>query len=133
MSQQRANSVVSSEYAPSSSTLIVAAFVMTRDQVIEQTYADRRRTLGHQRRIFLRPGGAGDIEMSPRHVIDEALEKLSCGDTAGIAAVADVLHIGGIAVDLTVIRLAQWHAPERLLDRLARASEPSRELVVVAE
>src|ERR1700722_9968092 len=38
-------------------------------------------------------GGAGDVEVHPGDLADEALEKKSCRDRAAVAP-ADVLHVG---------------------------------------
>src|SRR5262245_33516440 len=106
---------------------------MALHELVEEAHAESRGPLGHQRRVLLGPGHARDIKMRPGHAIDEALQELRRGDAAGIAALADVLHVGRLAVDLAVVGLAERHAPERLLYGLARRGEPGGKLVVVAE
>ena len=56
-------------------------------------------------------GGAGDVQVNPRNIVDEALQELGGGDGAGFAA-ADVLHVGKVGIDHLVVRLAQRHTPD---------------------
>src|SRR5690348_9000662 len=94
--------------------------VMVGDEAVEEADAEGRRALRHGRRVLLGPGRAGDVEMRPgRLALDEALQELRGGDAARRAVAADVLHVGGVAVHLAVVALAQWHAPDMLADRLA--------------
>ena len=54
--------------------------------------------------------------------LTKRLQELRRGDAAGLAA-ADVLHVGGVAVDHACRRRRQRHAPQFLADRLARGDE----------
>src|SRR5215472_16805246 len=110
-----------------------SALVVLRDEAVEEADAEGRRTLWHGRRVLLRPGRAGDVEMRPRHLVDEALQELRRGDAAGIAPAADVLDICGIAVAVAVVGIGERHAPELLADLLAGGEETIGELVVVGE
>jgi len=92
---------------------------MLGDEVIEQAHAERGRALRHGGRVLLRPGRAGDIEMRPRRLVDEALKKLRGGDRAGMAA-AGVFHVGEFGIDQLVVFRAE---------RLAKAGQETGELV----
>ena len=60
--------------------------------------------------------GAGDVEMRPGRVADEALEELRRGDRAAVAA-AGVLHVGELGIDQLVVGRPERHAPDRLAGR----------------
>src|ERR1700680_1586665 len=109
------------------------ALVMALHELIEEADSEGRGTLGHQWRVLLRPRHPRDVEVRQRNAVDEALENLRRRAAAGSARVADVLHVGGVAVDLAVVGLAQRHAPERLLRDLAGGGQSAGELIVVAE
>ena len=66
-------------------------------------------------------------------VVDEALNKLGADDAAGSAAAADVLDIGGVAVDLAVIAVGERQPPDLLANRLAGLDQPLGEFVIVRE
>src|SRR5260221_4929941 len=107
--------------------------VMFGYEALEQSDAEPRRTLRHGRRVLFRPRGAGNVEMGPWRLVDEALEELRGGDAAAVAAAADVPDVRRVAVELAVVGFGERHAPERLADRLARSSQPLGELVIVGE
>src|SRR5579883_3570192 len=106
---------------------------MLSDEMVEEADTEGGGAFRHGRRILLRPGRAGDVEMRPRRLVDEALQELRRGDAAAGPAAADVLHIRGVAVDLAVISLTQGHAPERLAHRLAGGDEALGELLVIGK
>src|SRR5512144_1365219 len=83
-----------------------SVLVINGDQPVEQAHAKAAGALRHGVAVLLRPGDAGDVEMRPRRLADEALEELRGGDRAG-AAVADVLHIGNVGLDDLVVFLAE--------------------------
>src|SRR5262245_34589381 len=78
-------------------------------------------------------GGAGDIEVRPGGVLDEALDELGGGDGAGVAAAADVLYVCVLAVDQLVVGLVEGHAPDLLPCASAGALDLLGQLVVVGE
>src|SRR5690606_32065186 len=79
-----------------------AAFVMIAHEAIEKADAIARRPgladlAG--RRVH---GRAGDIEMRPRRITDEALEELRSCNRAGMAA-GGILHVGKFRIDHLVV------------------------------
>src|SRR6516164_9978828 len=69
--------------------------------------------------------------MRPRQVVYETLQKLGSDDATPGAAPADVLDIGGIAVDLAVVTLGERQPPDSLADCFTSLAQPVGELVVV--
>src|SRR5260370_3506498 len=88
-----------------------AFLVMLGDEAVEQADAERGGALRHGRRVLFRPGDAGDVEMRPWHVVDEALEELRADRATRAAIAGDVLDIGGIAVDRAVVAVAHRQPP----------------------
>ena len=76
--------------------------------------------------------GAGNVEMRPRRLVDEALQQLRGGDRAAVAA-AGVLHVGELRIDHLVVFGPERHAPHPLAGLLAGLRQPLGELVVVGE
>ena len=107
-------------------------FIVIADKAIEQAHAEGGRALGHRRCVFFRPGDAGDIEMRPGHLVDEALHELRADDAARGAVAGDVLDVGGVAVDRLVVGIVERQAPQFLADRLASRDEALRQLIIVA-
>src|SRR5260370_41669602 len=91
---------------------------MLCDKAVEQAHAKGGGAFGRGRRVLLRPGDAGDVEMRPWHVVDEALQKLRADGAAGGAVAGDVLDIGGGAVDRAVVAAAEGQPPQMLADGL---------------
>src|SRR5260221_8523683 len=81
--------------------------VMLGDEALEQADAEGGRALGHGGSVLLRPGGAGDVEMGPWRLVEEALQELGGSDAAGVAAATDILDVRRVAVELAVIRNAE--------------------------
>src|SRR5580704_4805177 len=81
--------------------------VMVGDKAVEQADAKGGGALRYSRRILFRPGDAGDVEMRPGYVVDEALDELGADDAAGAAVAGDVLDVGRVAVDRPVVALRQ--------------------------
>src|SRR6185312_16537737 len=75
---------------------------------------------------------ARDIEMGPRHLPDEAGEKLRGGDRAGGPATG-VLDVGETALDLLFVSGPHRHAPELFAGREPGRDAPRRQLVIVGE
>ena len=74
---------------------------------------------------------AGDVEMRPRGVADEALDEHRRARRAALPA-ADILHVGEFRIDHLVVALADRHAPDSLAGGLARRDEAGGELVIIA-
>ena len=64
--------------------------------------------------------GAGDVEVRPRHVADEALEERGALDRVGLAASSEFDEVGVAALDLLVVLGVQRHAPHDLARRARR-------------
>jgi len=62
--------------------------------------------------------------MRPRHLVDEALQKLGPDDAPRSPAPSDVFDIGGIAVDFAVIVFGERQAPDLLANRFAGRDQP---------
>src|SRR5689334_9683118 len=60
-----------------------ARLVIFADEAVEQAQAEGGGALGDGRRVALRPRHPGDIEMRPRHLVDEALDELGADRRAG--------------------------------------------------
>ena len=100
-----------------------STLVIFGDQAVEQPDAPtrspglvdlvRRRT--HRR--------AGDVEMRPGRIVDEALEELRRGDRAGVSP-AGVLHVGEFGIDQLVVggRRAACARPSRPSPRRRRSA-----------
>src|SRR5512132_128814 len=119
-------------HLPSRTTAESFPLVILGDQPVEQAQAKAAGALRHGVAVLLRPGDAGDVEMRPRRLADEALEELRGGDRAG-AAVADVLHIGNVGLDDLVVFLAERQPPHRLAGGRAGLGDALGEVVVVGE
>src|SRR5690554_2622698 len=64
---------------------------------------------------ILDPGGGGDVDVGPGVLVHVALQEQGGGDRAARPAVADVAHVGDLAVHVTVVAFGQRHAPDRLV------------------
>src|SRR6516165_525068 len=82
------------------------------DKAVEQSKAEGGGALRHGRRVLRRPGHPGDVEMGPWRLVDKALQELGAEDAAGGAAAADILDVGGVAVELAVVAVVERQAPE---------------------
>ena len=71
--------------------------------------------------------------MRPRHVVDKALQELRADDAAGAAVAGDVLDVGRVAVDRTVVGFGERQPPQLFADRLAGGGQAVGELIVVGE
>ena len=69
---------------------------------------------------------AGDVQVDPGGVVDELLEEESAGDGAGLA-VAHVLHVRHVALDLLLVLLVQGQLPELLARCLGGGAQPVAE------
>lgn len=69
--------------------------VVVCHQFIEQPHTPARTPALIDSGFFGVHGGACHIKMRPWHFVDEALQKLGCGDGARETA-ADVFHIGDV-------------------------------------
>src|SRR4029453_18043810 len=66
--------------------------------------------LGQVAVVGLGPGRAGDVEVDPGTAVDELLEE-QAGETGAAAAVADVLEVGQVALDVLAVLGGQGQAP----------------------
>src|SRR6185312_14226827 len=88
-----------------------SAFEVVPDIAIEQRDAKSGRPGGVDLARRRTEGDAGDIEMRPRHLADEARQELRRGDRPGGAA-AGILDVGEAALDLLFVGRSHRHAPE---------------------
>src|SRR5665213_2198945 len=116
-----------------SRSLRPVGLVIRGDEAIEQAYAEGGGALRNGRLVLRRPSRAGDVEMCPWQLVDEALDEGGGGDAARVAAAADVLRVGGVAIHHLVVGIAQGHALQLLAGFLAGGEETLRQRVVVAE
>src|SRR3954471_1831766 len=72
------------------------------DVTVEQTDAEGGAALGHRAAVLLGPRHACDIQVSPGHIVDEALEELGADDAAGVAVAGNVLDVSGVGIDRLV-------------------------------
>src|SRR5579871_1349770 len=78
------------------------------------------------------PGDARNIEMRPRRLLDEALEKLRRTDRARVRA-DGVLHICDLRTDQLVVARAKRKPPHRFTNFFSRFEDTSRQFVVIGE
>ena len=62
---------------------------------------------------------AGDVDMAPGLVIDEALQELRRRDRTGETALTDILDVGILGLDVFLLVRAERHAPDRLVGGIA--------------
>src|SRR3982751_5672896 len=122
----------SSVFRLSMSCRVNCSSLVFRDKAIEQPHAETGCAFCGKRPVLGRPRHAGDIEMSPRHRVNEALDELCCSDTAP-GTIADILHIGGSRLDRLVVFIAERHPPERLARLPPGLEQFLRQLIVVRE
>src|SRR3954471_10480762 len=89
---------------------LAASLVMVGDQPIEEPDAPSGAPASVDFGLRRTHAGAGDIEMRPRRLVDEALEKLRRGDRPG-ATPAGILHVGKFRIDELVVFGSERHAP----------------------
>src|SRR5262249_28286214 len=93
--------------------------VILGDQPFEQAHAETRAPALVDVGLRRAHGGAGDVEMRPRRLVDEALQELRRGDRAAVAA-AGILHVGELRVDHLVEFPAEPHSAHPPAGLLAR-------------
>src|SRR4051794_17428370 len=104
---------------------------MLGDEAVEEAHPEGGGALRHGRRVLLRPGDAGDVEMRPRPFVDEAREDLPRGAAAPGSPPADVFHAGGVAVDPAFVAPPRGPPPNGLAPPLPRRDEPLGQLLVI--
>src|SRR5207237_2738100 len=73
-------------------------FVMIGHQPLQQANAVARAPAVIDVGLRRPHRGAGDVEMRPRRVVDEALQELRGGDRTAVTA-AGILHVGKLRID----------------------------------
>src|SRR6266851_1420548 len=109
------------------STLVVIAH-----ELIEQPHAPARAPALVDLGLRRAERGAGDVEMRPRRLADEALQHLRRRDRAAPPS-AGVLHVREFRVDHLVVFGPERHAPHPLAGLLAGLAQPLREAVLIGE
>src|SRR5882672_12092495 len=94
----------------------VSALVMLGHQMVEQAHAPARAPALVDFALRRAERGAGDIEMRPGRLADEARQKLRRRDGAAVAA-ASVLHVGDLRIDHFFVFGRKRHAPHALAGR----------------
>src|SRR6185437_5659311 len=89
------------------------AFVILRDQPVQQAHAEAGPPALVDLGLRRSHRGPRDIEMRPWRIVDETLQELRRRDRAAVA-IAGVLHVGELRIDLLVIFRAERHAPDPL-------------------
>src|SRR5262245_58096707 len=108
-------------------------FASVADVLDERADAEAGGALRDVGAFLLREDRACDVEVRPLHAgVDELLQEQRCGDRAAVA-LADVLEIGDVALELLAELGLERHAPESFAALLPRSLEALRELLIVDE
>src|SRR5207302_1362433 len=129
--------------------------VMREPERLHRRVAVARRTVRQERCLLVAPKRRGEVfdplgrtgphhhagsrrpappeKLRPRHLVDEALNKLGDDNAPRSSATTDVFDVGGVAVDLAVIAFGERQPPDLLANRFAGLDQPLGELVIVRE
>src|SRR5205814_9981059 len=73
--------------------------------------AEAAAALGRVTVVLLTAGGPGDVEVGPRHAVDELLEEQPGRQSARVAVTAGVLDVGDLGIDLLAVVVGQGKRP----------------------
>src|SRR5947199_8120711 len=98
-------SVRQTAWAPSSASELASPrrFPVAGYQLDQRPHAEAARALRRVGVVLLAAGGAGDVEVGPRHVGHELLEEQAGGQRPAVTVAADVLDVGDLGVDVLAV------------------------------
>src|SRR6266508_4882916 len=99
---------------PARSHRLSAIHVRHREgELRERAHGNTRRPLGHERPGLVGPRRAGDVDVSPRHVVDEFLQE-ECRGNRACRTAARVREVGNLAFQLFAILFDEGHRPQAI-------------------